>query len=210
MLYIKYMEQQQDKAIPEAIKQLRLCASLKDCGHSVESCFKQSSAKLIYAYDDDVLKYSDWNETAAPEDFSRTFIVHNNNAVEIILLPLDNRIISGPAVTKGGVNDCAILTERQMSFVEFKTNVTSNSEKNIEDKTDEAIQQLWHTYDEIISPRCSAKGISLVTSVDIDFFVIFDSNLDVTNATASRLDKQMEFLQQTGFPLFFNNEKSFI
>lgn len=37
MLYIKYMEQQQDKAIPEAIKRLRLCASLKDCGHSVES-----------------------------------------------------------------------------------------------------------------------------------------------------------------------------
>ena len=210
MLYIKYMEQQQDKAIPEAIKRLRLCASLKDCGHSVESCFKQSSAKLLYAYDDEVLGYSDWNKTVTPEDVSRTFIVHNDNAVEIILLPLDNRIISGPVVTKGGVNDCAILTERQISFVEFKTNVTSNSEQNIGDKTDDAIAQLWHTYNEIISPRCSSKGISLATSVEIDFFVIFDSNLDVTNTTASRLDKQMEFLEKNKFPLFFDNEKSFI
>ena len=105
---------------------------------------------------------------------------------------------------------CGILTERQMSFVEFKTNVTSNSEQNIGDKTDDAIAQLWHTYNEIISPRCSSKGISLATSVEIDFFVIFDSNLDVTNTTASRLDKQMEFLEKNKFPLFFDNEKSFI
>lgn len=97
-----------------------------------------------------------------------------------------------------------------MSFVEFKTNVTSNSEQNIGDKTDDAIAQLWHTYNEIISPRCSSKGISLATSVEIDFFVIFDSNLDVTNTTASRLDKQMEFLEKNKFPLFFDNEKSFI
>lgn len=54
------------------------------------------------------------------------------------------------------------------------------------------------------------KGISLATSVEIDFFVIFDSNLDVTNTTASRLDKQMEFLEKNKFPLFFDNEKSFI
>lgn len=208
MLCIKYMEQQ-DK-IPNAIKRLRLCASLKNCGHPVEDCFKHSSAKVLYAYDDAVLGYSDWSEAVASEEISRSFIVHNDNSAEIILLPLDNRIISGPAVTKGGVNDCAILTDKQMSFVEFKTNVTSNSDKNMEDKTNDAIGQLWHTFNEIISPRYSAKGISLTTAVNIDFFVIFDSSLDVTNVTASRLDKQMEFLQQTGLPLFFDNEKLFI
>lgn len=153
--------------------------------------------------------YSDWSETINTADVSRSFIARNDNETEIVLLPLDNRIISGPAVTKGGVNDCAILTEKQMSLIEFKTNVTSNSDKNIEDKTSDAIKQLWHTFNEIISPRCSAKGISLEKAVDIDFFVIFDSNLDVTNVTASRLDKQMEFLQKNGFPLFFNNEKLF-
>lgn len=204
------MEQPQSNAIPEAIKRLRLCASLKNCGHAVEDCFKQSSAQCLYAYDDDTLGYSDWSETIASESVSRSFIVRNDNIVEIVLLPLDGRIISGPAVTKGGVNDCAILTGKQMSFVEFKTNVTSNSDKNIEDKTNEAINQLWHTFHDIISPRCAAKGITLETAVNIDFHVVFDSNLDVTCATASRQDKQMEFLMTNGFPLYFNNEKSFI
>lgn len=204
------MEQPQNKAIPEAIKRLRLCASLKDCGHAVEDCFKQSPAQCLYAYDDDALGYSDWSEAIAPESVSRSFVVHNDGLVEIVLLPLDGRIISGPAVTKGGVNDCAILTEKQMSLVEFKTNVTSNSDKNIEDKTNDAINQLWHTFNGIISPRCAAKGITLKDAVDIDFYVVFDSNLDVTGATALRQDKQMEFLMTNGFQLYFNNEKSFI
>jgi len=204
------MEQPQNKAFPEAIKRLRLCASLKDCGHAVEDCFKLSSAPCLYAYDDNALGYSDWSEAIAPKSVSRSFIVRNDSTVEIVLLPLDGRIISGPAITQGGVNDCAILTEKQMSFIEFKTNVTSNSDKNIEDKTNDAINQLWHTFNGIISPRCTAKGISLANAVDIDFHVVFDSNLDVTCATALRQDKQMEFLMTNGFPLFFDNEKSFI
>lgn len=209
MIYIEYMQQCQNKEIPKAVKQLRLCKSLEDCGQSVASCLKRSTAKVLYTYDDTDLTYSDWSESIAPDKISRSFIVRNDDNVEIVLLPLDNRIISGPMVTKGGVNDCAILTERQMSLIEFKTNVTSNSDRNMEAKTNDAIDQLWHTFDEIISPRCKAKGIDLTDKIDIDFFVIFDSNLDVTNVTASRLEKQVAFLEKTGFQLYFDNEKSF-
>lgn len=219
MIYIEYMQQCQNKEIPEAVKQLRLCESLKDCGKSVASCLKLSTAKVLYTYDDTDLKYSNWSESIAPDQISRSFIVRNDNKVEIVLLPLDNRIISGPMVTKGGVNDCAILTERQMSLIEFKTNVTSNSDRNMEAKTNDAIKQLWHTFDEIIYPRCKAKGIDLKAkrnidmnmdiNIDIDFFVIFDRNLDVTNFTASRSEKQVAFLEKTGFQLYFDNEKSF-
>lgn len=203
------MQQCQNKGIPKAVTRLRLCKSLEDCGHSVEKCFKSSSAKTLYAYDDTVLKSSDWKESIAPEEISRSFIVRNDDGIEIVLLPLDNCIISGNSVTKGGVNDCAILTEWQMSFIEFKTNVTSNSDKNMEDKTNDAIKQLWNTFDTIISPRCKTKGIDLAAEVDIDFFIIFDRNLDVTNVSASRLEKQLYFLKTTGFQLYFDNEKSF-
>lgn len=203
------MEQPQNKVIPNAIKRLKLCASLNDCGHSVEGSFKLSSAKVLYAYDDDVLGYSDWSEIIAPESVSRSLTVHNNQSAEIILLPLDNRIISGHAIKKGGVNDCAILTETQMSFVEFKTNVTNNSNANIEERTKDAIRQLWHTFSEIVSPRCAKLGISLANEVTIDFFIVFNSSLDVTNVTATRMNTQMEFLLDRGFPLFFDNEKTF-
>ena len=96
-----------------------------------------------------------------------------------------------------------------MSLIEFKTNVTSNSYRNMEAKTNYAIKQLWHTFDEIIYPRCKARGIDLKAKIDIDFFVIFDHNLDVINFTASRSEKQVAFLEKTGFQLYFDNEKSF-
>lgn len=203
------MQQCQNKKIPNAVKQLKLCKSLQNCGQSVASCLKRSTAKVLYTYDDTDLKYSDWSESITPDQISRSFIVRNDNEVEIVLLPLDNRIISGPMVTKGGVNDCAILTNRQMSLIEFKTNVTSNSYRNMEAKTNYAIKQLWHTFDEIIYPRCKARGIDLKAKIDIDFFVIFDHNLDVINFTASRSEKQVAFLEKTGFQLYFDNEKSF-
>ncbi|MDD6165471.1 MAG: hypothetical protein PUB31_03960 [Bacteroidales bacterium] len=209
MIYIEYMQQCQNKKIPNAVKQLKLCKSLQNCGQSVASCLKRSTAKVLYTYDDTDLTYSDWSESITPDQISRSFIVRNDNEVEIILLPLDNRIISGPMVTKGGVNDCAILTNRQMSLIEFKTNVTSNSYRNMEAKTNYAIKQLWHTFDEIIYPRCKARGIDLKAKIDIDFFVIFDHNLDVINFTASRSEKQVAFLEKTGFQLYFDNEKSF-
>lgn len=203
------MQQCQNEEIPKAVTRLRLCKSLEGCGHSVEECFKSSSAKTLYAYDDNDLKSSDWKESIDPEEISRSFIVRNDDGIEIVLLPLDNCIISGNSVTKGGVNDCAILTEWQMSFIEFKTNVTSNSDKNMEDKTNDAIKQLWHTFNEIISPRCKTKGIDLAAEVDIDFFIIFDRNLDVTNVSASRMEKQVAFRVEKGFRLYFYNEKSF-
>lgn len=209
MIYIEYMQQCQNKKIPNAVKQLKLCKSLQNCGQSVASCLKRSTAKVLYTYDDTDLTYSDWSESITPDQISRSFIVRNDNEVEIVLLPLDNRIISGPMVTKGGVNDCAILTNRQMSLIEFKTNVTSNSYRNMEAKTNYAIKQLWHTFDEIIYPRCKARGIDLKAKIDIDFFVIFDHNLDVINFTASRSEKQVAFLEKTGFQLYFDNEKSF-
>ena len=125
------------------------------------------------------------------------------------MLPLDNRIISGPKVKQGGVADCAVLTMDNMSFIEFKTNVKSNTDWNISEKTEDAINQLWHTFNEIISPRCSAKGIDIAKMVDIEFYIVFNKELDVTSSSASRHNYQMEFKNDHDFPLYFVNEKNF-
>ena len=71
------------------------------------------------------------------------------------------------------------------------------------------MKQLWHTYDGIISPRCLAKGINIATMVDVEFYIVFNKELDVTSATASRLNQQMEFMSNHNFPLYFENEKDF-
>ncbi len=201
------MANQPNNNIPEEVKRLRLCSSLQDCGGAVDVCLKESDEKVMSIYDDASLGYTDWvdGNIGLPE----TFIANNSDNKKLILLPLDNRIISGPVVKQGGVADCAVLTIDNMSFIEFKANVTSNTELNISSKTEDAINQLWHTYDGIICPRCSAKGVDIAKMVDIEFYIVFNKNLDVTSATASRLNHQMEFMNDHNFPLFFENGKDF-
>ena len=196
-----------DNNIPQEVKRLRLCSSLQGCGGAVEVCLKESDEVAMSIYDDAVLGYSDWiNGNSGLPD---AFIAHNADNKKLILLPLDNRIISGPVVTQGGVADCAVLTMDNISFIEFKTNVTSNTEQNISSKTEDAISQLWHTYNGIISPRCSTKGVDIAKMVDIEFYIVFNKELDVTLSSASRLNYQMEFLNDHHFPLYFDNEKNF-
>lgn len=196
-----------DNNIPQEVRRLRLCSSLQDCGGAVNVCIKESDEVAMSIYDDTVLGYTDWIN--GDSDSPNAFIAHNADNKKLILLPLDNRIISGPVVTQGGVADCAVLTMDNISFIEFKTNVTSNTELNIRSKTEDAISQLWHTYDGIISPRCWAKGIDIATMVDVEFYIVFNKELDVTSATASRLNHQMEFMRDHNLPLYFENEKNF-
>lgn len=201
------MPNQTNNNIPIEVKRLRLCSSLQDCGGIVEACLKESDAKSMSIYDNEALGYTDWKggDSGLPD----TFIANNSDNKKLILLPLDNRIISGPKVKQGGVADCAVLTMDNMSFIEFKTNVRSNTDRNISEKTEDAINQLWHTYNEIISPRCSAKGIDIAKMVDIEFYIVFNKELEVTSSSASRLNYQMEFMNDHHFPLYFGNEKNF-
>lgn len=196
-----------DNNIPQEVRRLRLCSSLQSCGGTVEVCLKESNEVAMSIYDDASLGYTDWiNGNSGLPD---TFIANNAGNKKLILLPLDNRIISGPVVKQGGVADCVVLTMDNMSIIEFKTNVTSNTDFNISAKTEDAINQLWHTYDGIISPRCLAKGVDIATMVDIEFYIVFNKELDVTSATASRLNHQMEFMRNHNLPLYFENEKNF-
>lgn len=196
-----------DNNIPQEVRRLRLCSSLQSCGGTVEVCLKESNEVAMSIYDDASLGYTDWiNGNSGLPD---TFIANNAGNKKLVLLPLDNRIISGPVVKQGGVADCVVLTMDNMSFIEFKTNVTSNTDFNISAKTEDAINQLWHTYDGIISPRCLAKGVDIATMVDIEFYIVFNKELDVTSATASRLNHQMEFMRNHNLPLYFENEKNF-
>lgn len=201
------MPNQTNNNIPIEVKRLRLCSSLQDCGGTVEACLKESDAKSMSIYDNEALGYTDWKggDSGLPD----TFIANNSDNKKLILLPLDNRIISGPKVKHGGVADCAVLTMDNMSFIEFKTNVRSNTDRNISEKTEDAINQLWHTFNEIIFPRCSAKGIDIAKMVDIEFYIVFNKELDVTSSSASRLNYQMEFMNDHHFPLYFDNEKNF-
>ena len=200
----------QNRDLPAAITQLKLCYALRCCGPlGVKNAFDKSDDENLYVYDDDTLRYSDWTNVETTAFLSKTFHAQNPNRNTLVLLPLDGRIITGPSLISGGICDCALLTDKELSFVEFKTNVSSDLDKTILGHAEKAVDQLWHTYDSIINPECRRVGIDITLKVSIDFYVAFDNDLSVTGVRADFQSLQNEFLQNNHFPLFFENNKNF-
>ena len=194
----------QNKDLPTAITNLRLCTALQDCGAiGVANAFDKSSAEHLYVYDDGDLGYTDWTDVE-PAFVSKCFEVTNPNNNTIALLPLDGRIITGPSVIVGGVCDGMLLTDREMCLIEFKTNASGFN--YLIQRAEDAIEQLWHTFNSIVKPRC--KEIENLLSVD--FYVVFDKDLEVTGANSALMDLQIQFLQDYKYPLTFDNKKEFL
>lgn len=159
-----------DRNLPDAIKQLRLCSALRSCGRvKLEDAFDKSDDENLYVYDDGNIGYSVWDNDEHAVSLSKTFHAQNPNRNTLVLLPLDGCIITGAHVIQGGVCDCALLTDKEMSLVEFKTNVLSKNDLTILQRATEAKDQLWHTYDGIINPECRRVGIDITLKVSIDF-----------------------------------------
>ena len=200
----------QNRDLPDAITQLKLCYALKNSGQvKVEDAFDKSDDENLYVYDDDTLGYSDWTNVEPTAFLSKTFHAQNPNRNTLVLLPLDGCIITGAHVIEGGVCDCALLTDKEMSLVEFKTNVFSTNDLTILERATEAKDQLWHTYGGIINPECQKIGIVIARKVIIDFYVVFDNELGVTGARADIQNLQNEFLQEKHYPLYYQNNKQF-
>lgn len=196
--------------IPTAVSNLRLCSALSDCGRfGVLQAMAISTDNCLYVYDDATLGYSAWTNSV-PSNLSETFSADNPNNTEIVLLPLDNSIITGPKVAQGGVCDCALLTVNELSLIEFKTNAKTVSNKTLEQRCREALSQILHTRDGIIKPKCSQKGIDIEKKVDIDAYIVFDSQLNVTSVQTIFQAIAMEVLKKNKLLLFVHNKKTFL
>lgn len=200
----------QNKELPVAITQLRLCSALKSCGQiGVENAFDKSDDKNLYVYDDGSLGYSDWTNNKHTVSLSKAFNAQNPHNNTLVLLPLDGRIITGKNFIIGGVCDCALLTDKELSFVEFKTNVLSFSYLTVLQHAQKAKDQLWHTFDGIIDSECLKIGVDVKQNVSVDFYVVFNKDLNVTGVRADLQDLQNEFLMDKYYPLYFENSKQF-
>jgi hypothetical protein len=141
-------------------------------------------------------------------------VVTNPSNITIALLPLDGRIITGPSVIVGGVCDGMLLTDKEMCLIEFKTNVSDFNYLTIIQRANDAIAQLWHTFDGIIKPKCATQSIAgqpidVEHKLFVDFHVVFDKDLEVTGASSELMDLQLQFLTDKSHPLYFDDGKVF-
>ena len=84
----------QNRDLPVAITQLRLCSALRNCGSvGVENAFDKSDNENLYVYDDG--GYSDWTNVEPMAFLSKTFHALNPHQNTLVLLPLDGRTRPG-------------------------------------------------------------------------------------------------------------------
>lgn len=190
--------------LPEVISRLKVVTALQSCGNEVAvNDLDFSRAENLYSYDTKN-KYTEWQDTV-PANPTKAFHLVNRAKKDVVLLPLDNYIVKDPSLTKGGITDSAFLTNDELLFVEFKTEATSSTKAALKRNSKKARKQLWHTYESILKPKFQEQDIELADEVNIEFYIVFDSSLVVTAASASFMNHMMNFQNEHGHPLFFEN-----
>lgn len=194
---------------PLVVARLKVIAALSTCGNvDAVNDLDFSHATDLYAYDTDN-KYTEW-EDRIPQNPSKAFHLINKANKDVVLLPLDNYIVKDAYLTIGGIADCALLTNDDFLFVEFKTNATGTTKKTLKNNSKKAQKQLWHTYESILKPKFAAQGINLESEVDVEFYIVFDSVLNVTAASAAFMNQMTKFEDLYAHLLFFSNERKLI
>ena len=106
--------------------------------------------------------------------------------------------------------DCALLTVNELSLIEFKTNAKTESDKTLEQRCREALSQILNTINGIIKPKCNQQRIDIERKVDIDAYIVFNNELNVTGIKATFQAIAMDVLEENKLLLYVDNKKTFL
>lgn len=162
------------------------------------------SSKDEHVVDSETLKITGFVTPAfgqAEELADKFFEVMNPTGLPYTLMQIDNGIISSGGETKRC--DCAIANKDKLSFVEFKANAISISNKAVKKNYKKAMKQLLITID-IIDGGLVSLGKSLKALRAVDAYVCFRKGYP--RMTTSEMNYQVDFAAKTGgTPLSFNS-----
>lgn len=182
-----------------AIDKLKMDEAFASNIHSpFNECWTIRMDKELMVVDDDTLKYSHFSNDINEEQ--KALMVINNNYKVIILLSIDNKLISG---LEGGIADCAIFDDEQFRFVEFKTNALGNSEKAVRDTFDKATSQLIATY-QLFTNRLDDVGIQFNDAVTISCHIVVSHSFPKSKAV--KQEYQLAFADEHCMELNFSEK----
>ena len=132
-----------------------------------------------------------------------------NNKIFTITNPLHQDVflwhIDGVVFAKNEKCDCAVLTNKELFFIEFKTNAVLKSNESREENHRKACNQLLNTISEV-QTRCQNVGVDLLKTVAIEAYAVFNNTIPRCSATQKRYSAY--FLSKSrGIKLKFDNSK---
>lgn len=167
--------------IPDAVKRLKLASAFRGYNPGVLDCIEVSHDSNFMIVDDAEGTYISKRE----EDSFRCCLCINPNNREIVLLPLDKKLIKQRA---GGMADGAVFDDQKFVFLEFKDQAQGNSYGAIEDTYTKASSQLTaalHLFEEKMASN--SASINFTASVDVSCHIIVSDKFP----RASALEQNM-------------------
>lgn len=162
--------------------------------------------RTAYAHVDGCLLHSSKDEHVVDEPAFSTdkavpgFDVKNPANKTYSLLQIDNKMMTSD-IDNIGQCDGAIVSDDRISFLEFKTNATTNK---LNKECGKAESQIFMTAMRMnwALRRVNQDFLSLAK---IDGYVCFNT---YPKGGANYQNRQVRFLQRTGIELFYSNEKT--
>lgn len=182
-------------AIPQSVRNLKLCYAFKGYKQKVEDCITVTTATEFFIEDSPESKCTVMVEHATEDKKCK---VINLSSSEVVLLAIDNRLISNREIADG-----AVFNMDDFHFIEFKTNAEGNSDKAVSDTYDKAISQLKSTID-LFESNLSAVGIDFKNKININCHIVVAETFPRNNA--AEITKAIDFAYNTLVPLIFDNE----
>lgn len=127
----------------------------------------------------------------------KVFTVINRAHADVFLWHID-----GVMYKKTSKCDCALLTDKELDFVEFKTDADNNSPEARFENYRKAGEQLKTVYLNV-KGRFSKKGLDLNALTDVLSYAVFNPTVPSDNALKKSISAR--FLKDTGIKLRFDN-----
>ncbi|MFC2710275.1 hypothetical protein [Hoylesella oralis] len=183
----------------KAIDRLKLDkAFVQNTFRPFNACWTVRMDSELLVVDDDIEKYSCFSDN--PDDKLRALIVINKQNKEIVLLSIDNKLITN---CKGGIADCALFDEKQFNFIEFKTNAFGHSENAVRDNFDKAKKQLKNTI-KVFVDRLNNVGIQFIGVITLSCHIVVSHSFPKSKAV--KQEYQLAFADETGIELKFSEK----
>lgn len=183
--------------IPEAVKRLKLVGAFKGYNPGVLDCIEVSHDNKLMIVDD----VDGTCISKREEDAYRCCLCINPNNNEIVVLPLDKKLIKQRV---GGMADGAVFDEQKFVFLEFKDQAQGNSYFAIEDTYTKASSQLSAALN-LFAESLASVEVDFLNSVDVSCHIIVSDKFP----RASAMEQNMMLLfaiNNSGVALSFEKE----
>lgn len=185
--------------IPDAVKKLKLASAFRGYNPGVLNCIEVSHDSQFMIVDDAEGTFI----STRGEDSYRCCLCTNPNNNEIVLLPLDKKLIKQRV---GGMADGAVFDEQKFVFLEFKDQAQGNSYSAIEETYTKASNQLTaalHLFEERLASN--SASVNFTASVNVSCHIIVSDKFPRVSALEQNLTLLFA-MSNNGVALSFERE----